>query len=119
MSYQEEDQKITGLFFENINNEFFRGEPCDDNFWKNVYQKLPVENRCDLWWMKIMRYEHMVHGEFNQESIEREVSFLHKAISEKDSEGQKIIDSLSKKLKYTGLQNEEISDFMAQRLHEL
>jgi hypothetical protein len=81
--------------------------------------KTALEKRCDLWWKRILRYEHMVHGEFNQESIEREVSFLYKAINKKDNEGHKIIASLSEKLKHFPLQNMEMSKFMTRKLHDL
>lgn len=118
MESEEVPPIVDRLFIEKINEEFFRGEPSDEDFWKNQYQKLPVDKRCDLWWMRIMRYEHMIHGKFNAESVEMEVLFLINALRKKDSEYHKLLNCLIYRLRETPLQNTSISQLMFKKLQE-
>ncbi|TQV86034.1 hypothetical protein FKG94_00295 [Exilibacterium tricleocarpae] len=119
MSFQEVESTIVRIFLEAINNEFFRGDSIEDSFWLNHYDGLSINQRSYLWWVRILRYEHMVHGLFDQESLEREVLFLHRAISEKDKESDKIFKCLVDNLKRTPLQNIEISQFIEAKLQAL
>ncbi|MCJ8292399.1 MAG: hypothetical protein HRT58_20820 [Crocinitomicaceae bacterium] len=113
MSFKDNDYtKTAQLFVIKVNDEYNRGEKIDNSFWKNKYEQLHFKKRCDLWWIQIARYEHRVHAEFDENSINKVVLFLSSAIKEKDSNSDQILVYLKERLAKTGLQNPKMSDYM-------
>jgi hypothetical protein len=99
-------------FFENLYKEVVSKE-CNDEYWLNQYSKLPLEQRCRLWWIEIARFEHRIHGEFNTSSIEDKVELISVILLKRDKEYVKVISVLIEHLTNNGLQVSEISDYMA------
>lgn len=102
--------RILREFIERINDELFRNMPLDVEFWKNRYQQLEIEKRLHLWHVYLARYEHYVHGEYDENSIVKEVNFLISAISIRDHEPRDLMKLI---VKNNTMENEEIAERIA------
>ncbi len=115
----EEEVEILHSMLENIDNEYVLNKKNDNKFWTTIYKKLSLVKRKVMWLIKLERYEYMVHGEFDENSVEREVQLLIQVIKDKDDNSRELLSILHNELLQRPLQNEEISKYMANRLKEL
>ncbi len=115
----EKDKNEYREMLENINSEYHRKEPSNNDFWNKRYHLTPLNNRIDNWGIIIARYEHMVGGEFKEESAEMQTQLIVRVIKEKDRDSELLLKSLVKKLQSSPLQNEDISEYIIKRIKEL
>jgi hypothetical protein len=114
----EEDKEVFRLIGDKVHSEYLIGESSDEFFWKNIYQKIPINKRMEFWFIEIVTYEYMVHGEFSSSSIDNQVNFLIKIITEKDQNSKEVIIHLYRRLLTRPLQNDDISEYMAKKIEE-
>ena len=115
----EEDKNEYREMLENIISEYHIGKPINNDYWNLRYNKVLLNKRFDNWMIIVARYEYMVHGEFKEQSVEDETQLIVRIIKEKDKDSQELLLRLHDELLNRGLQNEEISDYMAKRIKEL
>lgn len=115
-----ERRDVYSLLRDRLNKEQYAGLDIDFRFWNEFYNsKMDLEERIRFWETEIMRYEYMVHGEYDHESIQSTAKLFVQALQVRDSESGHILKYLYNKLLDNKItQVSEIGHEFARRIKE-
>jgi len=115
---EESDEVILRKFRDNFQNEYYRNQNSNKDFWLADYDNSSLNQRLKFWFIEIVRYEYMMGGEFNSNSIEERANLITQAIKDKDKKHNLVLKALYEKLKNNALQVDEISQYFAEKIKE-